>query len=239
MAVLARGSDRHCSRSIRPASQVPPLVAQVEQALKEGEPTKSADDAIHRLLPLELRTSMRAITSCAFAIDAFYAMVKARSPAHPQQAAWTRNQTPRDVQVAESLHYHLRIGKASSVRELRSRLSQIFQYRDWAVHPGARFREPEYRPDLNASLDWYFLAFRGENAVTTTAMTLSTVDSLVALLNRGSEELAGCEEYARTRTDEIFTLYDTAKTLPAFPRTKPPTDGKESWNSRLAVDPEA
>jgi hypothetical protein len=206
------------------SSRIPPLVAQVEEALKGGEPVEAADDAIYRLVSLELRATMRAITSCAFAVDAFYAMVKAHSPAHPQQAAWTKKRTARHIQVAETFRYHLKIGKASAAKELRSRIAQLYKFRDWAVHPGVRFREPEYRADLNASLDWHFVAFRAENAVTVTAMTMYTIDLLVTGLHRGSEELAGYQEYAGTRIDEIFLLYDAAKSLPIFPRAEPPAN---------------
>jgi hypothetical protein len=206
------------------ARQIPDVVEQLEDALEEGGATESIDRVLTHLVSRELRASMRAIASCAFAIDALYAAVKARSPTHPHQAAWTKNRTARNVQVADTFRHHLRIANAASVSEIRSRVSQIFEYRDWAVHPGARFREPEYRPDLNVSLDWHFKAFRSENAITATVLTVSLVDSLVALLDRGSDELASFKEYARRRMDEILALYDSNDIFPALQRAESPTD---------------
>jgi hypothetical protein len=47
--------------------------------------TNGSGEPLARLLDLELRTCMRAISSAAFAVDAFYASVQARSPAHSDQ----------------------------------------------------------------------------------------------------------------------------------------------------------
>jgi hypothetical protein len=62
------------------AAEIAPVIS--------AELLESDTQAACRLMIDELRASMRAITSAAFAIDAFYASVKARSPEHPQQAAW-------------------------------------------------------------------------------------------------------------------------------------------------------
>lgn len=83
-----------------------------------------------RLLINELRASMRAMTSAAFAIDAFYASVKTRSPEHPQQAAWKEKPPRRHQQVADTLRHHLRITKNDQSRELSKRVQEIFKFRD-------------------------------------------------------------------------------------------------------------
>lgn len=203
-------------------SRIPAVVDQLEEALEAGKATESINDDLNQLVFRELRASMRAITASAFAIDAFYASVKARSPKHPHQDKWNEKGTARSKQVADTLRYHLRIGKATSVKEIKSRVSQIFEYRDWAVHPGARFRKPEYRPDLNVALDWHFSAFRRENAVTATAWTVSLLDSLVALLDRGGEELANYKQGARHAMDRILDIYDALDGFPPIGRAEPP-----------------
>jgi hypothetical protein len=210
------------------AAQMPPVVERLEASEHDAA---AVETELDELLFRELRASMRAITASAFAIDAFYASVKARSPNHPQQAAWTNNRTARDVQVTETFRYHLGIGNATSITEIRSRVSQIFEYRDWAVHPGARFREPEYRPDLNVAVDWHFKAFRGENAVTATAWTVSLLDSLVALLDRGSDELAGTKEGARQKMNAILAVYDALEGFPPIGRAEPVEDDDEPASS--------
>jgi hypothetical protein len=75
--------------------QIPALVEQLEEALELDDKARAGavEDALTAILSRELRASMRAMTSCAFAIDAFYAMVKARSPDHPQQMEWTKLRT--------------------------------------------------------------------------------------------------------------------------------------------------
>ena len=121
------------------ANQIPAVVEQLEDALEAGGATESIYGDLTQLVSRELRASMRAITSCAFAIDALYATVNARSPTHPHQAAWTKNRTARNVQVADTFRYHLQIGDATSVKEIPIPCISDLQYRDWAVHPGARF----------------------------------------------------------------------------------------------------
>ena len=54
----------------------------------------------------ELKAAMRATTSAAFAIDAFYASVKERSPEHPDADKWRANRTARNKQIAETFRYH-------------------------------------------------------------------------------------------------------------------------------------
>jgi hypothetical protein len=136
----------------------------------EAEDPKPIEHEIDQLVFGELKASMRAITSSAFAIDAFYASVKERSPQHPDADKWRRRRTAREKQVTETFRYHLRIRK-HAVEEIKRRVSEIFRFRDWAVHPGAKFQQPEYRDDINLLVDWHFVAFRRANAIGATALT--------------------------------------------------------------------
>ena len=76
------------------ADEIPSLYEQFEAG-------NATDEDFDPLLFRELRATMRAITSSAFAIDAFYASVKARSPRHPDHDAWDKNRTARHTQVTE------------------------------------------------------------------------------------------------------------------------------------------
>ena len=212
--------------------QIPALVEQLEDALELDDKARAGavEDALTAILSRELRASMRAMTSCAFAIDAFYAMVKARSPDHPQQTEWTKNRTARKTQVSETFRHQLRIRNAQSIDSVRTRVSEIFRYRDWAVHPGSKYRDPEYRQDLNASMDWHFKAFRRENAVTATQWTVTLIDSLVALLDRGSPELVASKPYVRHRMGDILAIYDAQEGFPSIERAEPPTNTGEDDN---------
>jgi hypothetical protein len=174
------------------------------------------------LLDLELRASMRAITSAAFAVDAFYASVRARSSEHPDRARWLasgRRRAPRHVQVFATLHHALKIRRPGA-GEVRRRIKELFKYRGWAVHADSAFRDPVLREDIDRGIDWHYAAFRAENAVSILGMTVQTLDVLVGLFERGTEELREWAPFARERLDEILDLYDAQEGLTPFTRVR-------------------
>ncbi|WP_131590615.1 hypothetical protein [Mycolicibacterium setense] len=197
------------------ADQIPPTLEQYEAG-------NATTEDLEQLVTRELIAAMRAMTACAFAIDAFYASVKARSPKHPQQDIWNAKGTARHKQVAETFRFHLKIKDREAVKEIKSRVSQLFRFRNWAVHPGAQFRPPIYRPDLNAALDWHFTVFCRENAVKATAMTVQMMDSFVTVLDRGSAELAEQKQGARRVMDAILDRYESANCLSELQRVESP-----------------
>lgn len=199
------------------AEQIPALVEQRDAA----EDPKPTEHEIDQLVFGELKASMRAITSSAFAIDAFYASVKERSPQHPDADKWRQRRTAREKQVTETFRYHLRIRK-DAVEEIKRRVSEIFRFRDCAVHPGAKFQQPEYRDDINLLVDWHFVAFRRANAIGATALTVGLLDSLVAALDRGSDELKTMKQHARQKMDEILDACEALDEFPPIGRTEPP-----------------
>lgn len=181
------------------------------------------EEALDLALGSELRGSMRAITASAFAVDAFYASVKARSPAHPNQNAWRANRTPRYAQVFETLRYHLKLTPPGA-NEIRDRVKELFRFRDWAVHPGSRFREPVYRSDIGSGVDWHFAVFRGDNGVAAVAKTASMMDALVTALLRGHEELRQNYPTAKRAMTAVLESYDGAS-LPSFARAAATSGG--------------
>jgi hypothetical protein len=190
------------------SAEIPPVVA-------------AGDDLrLDLLLVRELRASMRAITAAAFALDAFYASVKARSPQHPDEQKWVENGTTRPAQISETLRYHLKI-KNIGAKEMRRRIRELFKFRGWAVHPGSKLREPILRPDVDAGLDWHFAVFRAENAVNAVGSTVSLLDQLVKTLERGSEDLQKFKDAARRAMDGVLDEFEAAA-LPAFTRCEPP-----------------
>lgn len=202
------------------AGQIPTLVGQRDSAAHPNP----IEHEIDQLVLGEMKASMRAITSSAFAIDAFYASVKERSPEHPDAQKWREKRTAREKQVTETFRYHLRITKADAVAEIKRRVSEIFRFRDWAVHPGAKFQQPEYRDDLNLAMDWHFVAFRRANAIGATALTVGLLDTLVAALDRGSDELKTMKQHARHKMDEILDACEALDEFPPVGRAEPPTE---------------
>ncbi|NEW30648.1 hypothetical protein GV790_28860 [Nocardia cyriacigeorgica] len=166
---MAEGIDGAVDSSVH-AALIPEALAQ------------RREDEVNKLLIHELRASMRALTSSAFAIDAFYGSVKERAGEHPQNALWRENGTARYKQVVETFHHHLKIRDNHSVKEARHRIKQLFQMRDWAVHARSEYQGPIYRPDIDAAVPWQYAAFRSENAVNAVAMTIDLMNSFVILL---------------------------------------------------------
>jgi hypothetical protein len=189
---------------------------------------KSNSEEAGRIIIAELRASMRAMTSAAFAIDAFYASVKARSAEHPQQAVWDEKATPRNKQVASTLRHHLKITKNEQAKELSKRVQEMFRFRDWAVHPGSRFRKPEYREDVDAFVDWHFVAFRASNAVAGVGKTVELLDFLVAVLDRGSDELVKWKPGARRSMNQILDAYEASDKLHPIGRVEPAENGDDA-----------
>lgn len=202
------------------------VAAQQHAATVASLRAQGDEDAVTRAMVQELRGAMRAIAACAFAVDGFYAAVKARAGDHPHQEDWLKpkesgKRTPRHAQVFETLRYHLKMRNATAV-PAKTRIQELFRFRGWAVHPGSRFREPVFRADVDAGVDWHFAVFRAENAVNAVSGTMNLLDVLVALMPRGTRELRGHHPSARRAMNIVFESYDRAG-LPAMQRTRDST----------------
>ena len=224
---------------LREALDATVLAQQAAQEIADEVGGKNDDAQLHELLDRELRATMRAISSAAFAVDSFYASVQARSPAHPHREKWRKGQrrTPRQAQVFETLRYHLKMRNPGAA-EARQRIKQLFKFRGWAVHADSKFREPVTRPELDRGVDWHYAVFRAENAANALAMTIQMLDSMVALLDRGSGELAKMQPMARERIDEILDLYMAKPGLPAIRTTRDQSDGASEADPPDAGDRE-
>lgn len=200
------------------AEQIPTLYERFEA----GE---ALEGDLDELAERELIATMRAIGASAFATDAFYAAVKARSPEHPDEGAWKTNRTARHRQVTETIFYHLKITGQVTKTEIRQRVSKIYEFRDKAVHPSSEYKPPIHRPDLNVDLDQAFSFFRRDNAVMATAMAVSIFDCFVAFLQNGSEELAAKKDGAREKLNALLDRYEAAGIFPEVVRREPPATG--------------
>lgn len=193
------------------ADQIPPLVNQLDDA---GDGKEQIETEIDRVMIREMRTTMRAITASAFAIDAFYAMVKARCGPHPDEDVWRAKGTSRKRRITETLRYHLRIKTKSETQSLKSCVAQVFSFRDKAVHMVSEFLEPVYRPDVQAGVDWHFSVFRRDNAVAAVQFTILVLHHLVSILDQGGDELAKCKPMALQRMESVVDAYKKSDVLP-------------------------
>jgi hypothetical protein len=219
-------SDTACREADRIMALVPEL-----DAAADDEARQAVSDRINVLLSRELRACMRTLTACAFAFDALYATVKERCGPHPHDATWAENGTARHKRITETLRHHLKLNEPNIMKQLKYGVSQMFKYRDWAVHMAANYREPAPRVDLGASLDWHFNAFRRENAVTAVAFSVSSLDYLVSIMHRGGVELANSQGIARQRMDDVYRAYQQVDALPSIVRSSRSTQSPDALTS--------
>lgn len=179
---------------------------------------KSAGDeeAITRSMVLELRSSMRAVTSAAFAVDGFYAAIKARAGSHPHEDLWRQRRTSRHSQVFETLRHHLKM-RNPGAGIARKQIQELFRYRGWAVHPGSKFKQVVYRADVDAGVDWHFAVFRADNAAALCRVAVNIIDVWVALMERGSPDVRAHQKAARDAMNSILDAYESSA-LPAVQR---------------------
>lgn len=206
-------------------------VALISQAEARGE--QGNQDHLSDLLDVELRHSMRAISAAAFAVDAFYAAVQARSPEHPDKARWKKAGTARHKQVYETLRFNLKL-KQPGAAEIRTRIKELFRFRDWAVHPNVDWKNFEYRTNLGRGVDWRYCAFCAPHAEAAVAKTLAVFDALVGAMDRGAKELEEAQPYFKDHLDRVFASYE-ATTLVQVPRlpAKAETSQEVSAYSRM------
>lgn len=80
-------------------------------------------------------------------IEAFYASVDEHIPTDKELAKrWAKNRTARTVRICETLIRAFKVTHPGRTI-LRDNLEEVFKFRDYAVHPPARFREPVMHPD--------------------------------------------------------------------------------------------
>jgi hypothetical protein len=112
----------------------------------------------------EMQSSMQCITAMAFAVDALYgSLVERVNVPAPTRAAWARNRTARRARVLEVIRTASKL-RNDQVHGMKTVLISLFQFRDWAVHPPADFRQPVLHPDLQAGVDRRFIVFSSANA---------------------------------------------------------------------------
>jgi hypothetical protein len=215
--------------------EIPPRYEQ----FKQGQAT---DEDLDELVIREMIATMRAIGGAAFAIDALYAAVKARSPEHPHQATWREKGAARHKQVTETFFYHLKIKNQTTKKAIRHWVSQIYKFRDWAVHSPSEFAPAQYRADLEVGLDQCFNRFRRENAIMATAMAVCLFDYLgrscrAAVRNLPSRSKAHAERWifcsTNTKPQGCFLPSRVASHQRQTPHREPPRTSRACASAQL------
>lgn len=147
----------------------------------------------------EFRSAMLSIAAQAFAIDALYAIVQERLCRRPTRGA---RRTARYKLITETLRQGFRVG-SQSTKTMRAYFRQLFQFRDWAVHPPNDFRQPIYHDVLDADVEWRFVVFSAANARNSLDKTVGIFDQLLSLTKDTEKEVRDWASSARVLLDSI------------------------------------
>ena len=176
------------------------LAEKADAAYEQVLVASKTDDgeALGAALEEEFRCGMLGISAAAFAIDAFYASVKERYRAHPDEQLWKTNNLARYKQIIETLRWVWKI-KPAPTKTMRDWLKMIFRFRDWAVHPPADFREAILRPDIDRGVEWRFVVFRAENARNAFNAVSQIIEALLRDPAKAPEELREWVQSSRSK----------------------------------------
>jgi len=164
----------------------------------------------------EYRAGMQAISAAAIATDAFYANLKdyVEIPS-ATQAAWKKKGTARNKQVFETIK--LACGKAKLDHKILAQmLSDLYKFRDWAVHPSAEAKEAHYHPIFKVSTHWRCVAFRYENALAAVHSALIIVHQICKIATSSkNEKLTSYLEELKEKTEPLCSIWTDL--VPEYP----------------------
>ncbi len=124
----------------------------------------SNDPALDSTLDREFKASLQATFAAATFFEALYAATVERNP--PKKPLTSRNPKKRPTRyavVTEQLRRSFGLKKQGTAN-LRSVLSEVYRFRDQAVHPSAVFSAPVLHPELNIRVERRFVMFNSSNA---------------------------------------------------------------------------
>ncbi len=116
------------------------------------------------LLDREFKASVQATFAAATFFESLYAATIERNP--PKTPLAPRNPKKRPTRyaiVTEQLRRSFGLKKQGTAN-LRSVLSEVYRFRDHAVHPSAAFSAPVLHPILNVGVERRFVMFSASNA---------------------------------------------------------------------------
>lgn len=192
---------QHATEALEARSR---LIAAVENA-PNGE---IEGDLQARLMKEEATAGMVAIAAAAFALDNFADSVREFAPnIDSAKREWQSAGTARHRQIAETLRRTFRVTN-SGAKSLADGISQIFKFRDWAVHPSGNFREPVQHDHLDVAVEWRFVAFRASNAAHTAFAATSIISQCIRAPRTSNTKLV---EWCEGKESRITPLWNRAE----------------------------
>jgi len=154
-------------------------------------------------LEWEFEVSMQAIVACGTAVDALSEMLQTRIEL-PRLLIdkWRENRTPHCIRVSEVFGRALSLAPKATTA-LHQNLSEILRFRDLAVGATAKANALILHPELQTGIEWRFVYFRCENALTIVRATSRLVWGLAASGKPRDPEVQKYLDAVRSRIEAI------------------------------------
>jgi hypothetical protein len=181
----------------------------LEEAVRDGV------DDVAQLLRSESQASVVAMSGAAIALDSFHGTLRTRRDMTDYDRKWSDARTPRHARITELIcaTFKLENAAASQAADL---VQDLFKFRDWAVHPPARFEDPVRHDVMGSAVPWWYVAFASPNAT----RALHNVTRLLASVLTRPKDPAGDAEWCERASKEL-----AARTERARGHGKVPTGG--------------
>jgi len=154
-----------------------------------------------RLMSEEAKAGMVAIAAAAFALDNFADVIREFAPdIEATKAEWRKAGTARHKQISETIRRTFKISNKGA-RTLKPIVGEVFRFRDWAVHPSGRFRQPLQHDLIDVGVEWRFVAFRADNAVNAVRAAISILSQCISSPRLDNEKLVEWCNAAKPRVD--------------------------------------
>jgi hypothetical protein len=157
-------------------------------------------------LEAECVAGMVSIMSAATAIDAFYAALKERSHRVAGIHISKRGRSARPRIVSEAFRREFKYGPTSRV-QIAAALRELYKFRDWSVHPSAKFTAPVRHPDVPSLVEWRYVAFRFENALGAVRIALSMLVQLPGFVRQPQSAVGKYLEGSERTREELHTRW--------------------------------
>jgi hypothetical protein len=154
-------------------------------------------------LEWEFEVSMQAIVACGVAVDSLSDMLQTRVEL-PRLLIdkWRENRTPHCIRVSEVFGRALSLAPKATTA-LHQNLSEILRFRDLAVGATAKANALILHPELQTGIEWRFVYFRCENALTIVRATSRLVWGLAASGKPRDPEVQKYLDAVRSRIEAI------------------------------------
>jgi hypothetical protein len=159
----------------------------------------------------EFRSAMQACVAAATFFEALYAVARNTLPAERNAP---RTPGPRGssrfAQVAEQLKRSFGL-KQAGARNLRSVLSEVYRFRDEAVHPSAAFGAPVLHGDLGIAVEPRFAMYTAANAQHIVRGALAYCEILPMIAQKqGPRETEDLAKYLLASGEPLFKAWRSA-----------------------------